>query len=282
MIPALLLRWSVRAPAAALREARAGFRTLLRTRRVFTAVVWLEFEKKYAGSILGLLWHPLYAVLLLATYSFVYLVIFRSRFAEFGRFEYVLFIFSGLVPYLGFSDAVASATPSVKANLSLLRNSVFPIDLVPIRQLIVSMGGLLISLAILVLMIAGGGRLGWHLLYLPVPLILLTVWLAGLVWLTSAAAVLVPDVTYAINLLLLLFLFVSPIGYPLSMVPSSARIWILLNPLTYLVESFRYALMGIRSTPMWVDAGFGVFALLLAIAGCAIFRRLMPIFSDYE
>lgn len=254
----------------------------MRTRRVFTAVVWLEFQKKYAGSILGLLWHPLYAALLLGTYSFVYLVIFRARFSEFGSFDYVLFIFSGLVPYLGFSDAVATATPSVKANLSLLRNSVFPIDLVPIRQLVVSIGGLLISLAILVAMIAGGGRLGWHLLYLPVPLILLTVWLAGLVWLTSAAAVLVPDVTYAINLLLLLFLFISPIGYPLTMVPRSARIWVLLNPLTYLVESFRYALMGLRSTPMWFDAGFAVFALLLAVGGCAVFRRLMPIFSDYE
>jgi len=184
--PALLLRWSIRAPFAAAREAGATLHRLHTSRRILTAVVWLEFQKKYAGSVLGLLWHPLYAVLLLGTYSFVYLVIFRARFSEFGSFEYVLFIFSGLIPYLGFSDAVATATPSVKANLALLRNSVFPLELVPIRQLLVSMGGLLISLAILLVMLAGSGRIGLHLLYLPVPLALLFVSLAGLVWFTSS------------------------------------------------------------------------------------------------
>jgi lipopolysaccharide transport system permease protein len=282
MIPALLLRWSVRAPVAALRETMTTLRKARQARRVLASVVWLEFQKKYAGSVLGLLWHPLYAALLLATYSFVYLVVFRARFSEFGRFEYVLFIFSGMVPYLGFSDAVATATPSVKANLALLRNSVFPLELVPIRQLIVSMGGLLISLGILLLMLIGSGNVGLHLLYLPVPLALLFVSLAGLVWFTSATAVLVPDVTYVVNLLLLLFLFISPIGYPLSMVPEAARIWVLLNPLTYLVESFRFALMGLRETPLWADAVFALFALVLAVAGAGFFRRLMPVFTDYE
>lgn len=282
MIPALLLRWSVRAPLAAVRDARAILATALRTRHVLRAVVWLEFQKKYAGSVLGLLWHPLYAALLLATYSFVYLVVFRARFSEFGSFEYVLFIFSGMIPYLGFSDAVATATPSVKANMALLRNSVFPLELVPIRQLLVSMGGLLISLGILLLMLFGSGRAGLHLLYLPVPLLLLFVSLAGLVWITSAAAVIIPDVTYVVNLLLMLFLFISPIGYPLSMVPGSARVFVLLNPLTYLVESFRFALMGLRGTPLWADAVFALFATVLAIAGAGFFRRLMPVFSDHE
>jgi lipopolysaccharide transport system permease protein len=282
MFPSILLRWCVRAPIAAVRDSVETLRTIHRHHRILAAVVRLEFQKKYAGSILGMLWHPLYAALLLATYSFVYLVVFRARFSEFGSFEYVLFIFSGMVPYLGFSDAVATTTPAVKANLSLLRNSVFPLVLVPVRQLLVSMGGLAISLGILIVMLAGGGRVGWHLLYLPVPLLLLFVSLAGLVWITSAAAVIVPDVTYVVNLLLLLFLFISPIGYPLSMVPGSARVWVLLNPLTYLVESFRYALMGLRDTPLWSDGAFAVFALFLAIAGAAFFRRLMPIFADYE
>lgn len=282
MIPSLLLRWSVRAPRAAAREAVATLDKAWQSRRILLAVVRLEFQTKYAGSILGVFWHPLYAILLLGTYSFVYLVVFRARFSEFGSFEYVLFIFSGLVPYLGFSDAVATATPSVKANLSLLRNSVFPLELVPIRQLLVSLGGLMISLSILLLMLLGSGRFGLHLLYLPVPLLLLFVWLAGLVWITSAAAVVIPDVTYVINLLLLLFLFISPIGYPLSMVPGSARIFVLLNPLTYLVESFRFALMGLRDTPLWTDAAFGLFAIVLAVAGAGFFRRLMPLFTDYE
>src|SRR5690348_6535328 len=100
MFASVLLRWSVHAPAAAVRETAATVRTALRHRRVLAAVVYLEFQKKYAGSVLGMLWHLLYAALLLATYSFVYLVVFRARFSEFGSFDYVLFIFAGMVPYL--------------------------------------------------------------------------------------------------------------------------------------------------------------------------------------
>ena len=66
------------------------------------------------------------------------------------------------------------------------------------------------------------------------------------------------------------------------MVPGSARLFVLLNPLTYLVESFRFALMGLRDTPLWTDAVFGVFAVVLAVAGAGFFRRLMPLFADYE
>jgi lipopolysaccharide transport system permease protein len=186
------------------------------------------------------------------------------------------------VPYIGFSDAVATTTPSIKANLVLVRNTVFPVELIPVRQLLVSLAGLGFSLAVLIALILPTGFAGWHLLYLPVPLLLLVLFTAGLTWLLSALAVLIPDLNYIVNLLLLLFMFVSPIGFRISQVPPSARLAVLANPMTYLIESFRYALLGLRTTPLWYDAVFGVFALMLAAVGVSFFRTLMPVFSDYE
>ena len=67
-----------------------------------------------------MLWYPLYSSLLLGSYCFVYLVVFRVRYRELGTYDFVLFVFSGLIPYLGFSEAVSTGLGSVKANLALL------------------------------------------------------------------------------------------------------------------------------------------------------------------
>ena len=257
-------------------------RRLTRSRHILWAVTRVDVQKKYAGSVLGLLWYPLYSGLLLAMYCFVYMVIFKMRYRDFGNYQYVLFIFSGLVPYLGFSEAVAASTTSVKANIALVKNAVFPVELIPIKQLLVSVGGLFVSLAILVALILPTPLAGAHFLYLPVPVLLLLVFTAAIVWFVSALAALVPDVTYVVNLLLLFFMFVSPIGYSPNQVTGAAHYWVVANPMTHLIESFRFALIGVRDTPLWTDAAFGAFSLVAACTAGTIFRRLTPVFSDYE
>jgi lipopolysaccharide transport system permease protein len=85
-----------------------------------------------------------------------------------------------------------------------------------------------------------------------------------------------------VNIALLLFMFISPIGFTVDSVPARVRGLVYLNPLTYLIESFRYALIGVRVSPVWTDAAFFVAALLLALAAATFFRRMSPVFSDYE
>ena len=270
------------APGAIARDTAALTRNLRRSRHVLWSLTAIECRRKYAGSILGLFWYPLYSSLLLGSYCFVYLVVFRVRYREFSTYDFVLFICAGRIPYLGFSEAVSTGLGSVKANLALLRNAVFPIEFVPVKHVLAALVGLLSSLALLILMIAPTRYLGWHLLYLPVPLILLLLFTLAVVWLLSAVAVVVPDVAQIVNIALLLFMFVSPIGYSVDMVPERVRLLVYLNPMTWLIDAFRYALLGLRSSPGWYDALFlGVSALAAAASG-AFFRRMSPIFSDYE
>lgn len=274
--------WIRRVPGVLTRDSRDTLRRLRLSHRILWATTKVEFAKRYAGSALGMLWYPLYSALLLGMYCFVYMVIFRQRLADYGHYSFVLFIFSGLIPYLGFSDAIATSTTSIKANISLVKNTVFPIELIPLRHLLVSIAGLTISLAIVVLMILPSPLVGWHLLYLPVSIALLALFTLPLAWIISGLAALIPDIAYTVNLTLLLFMFLSPIGFSLDQVPDSARIVVLSNPLSYLVESFRFALIGIRSLPLWTDLVFGLFCLAGVVFSLSVFRRLMPLFSDHE
>jgi lipopolysaccharide transport system permease protein len=275
-------QWLGRLPAVVVQETSRILRDFRLSWRILWALTVIESRRKYAGSILGMLWYPVYSGLLLASYCFVYLVVFRVRFAEFGTYGFVLFVFSGLIPYLGFSEAVATSTPSVRQSINILKNAVFPVEFVPVRFVCASLFGLLSSLAILVLMILPTHFRGWHFIYLPFALGELFVFCLTIAWVLSAIAVIVPDIVQLVNIALMLLMFVSPVGYPVDMVPMPGRLLVYLNPLTYLIEAFRFSLLGIRHTPMWIDPLFLVCCLATASLAGAFFIKLSPIFADYE
>jgi lipopolysaccharide transport system permease protein len=263
-------------------ETTALLANLRRSWRILRALTLIECRRKYAGSLLGVLWYPLYSALLLGSYCFVYLVVFRVRYRELGTYDFVLFVFAALIPYLGFSEAVSTGVGSVKQNLALLRNAVFPVEFVPVKHVLAALIGLLISLSLLVLMVLPTRYAGWHLLYLPVPMITLLLFSIALVWVLSAVAVVVPDIAQLVNIALLLLMFVSPIGFSVDMVPPRIRLLVYLNPLTYLIESFRYAVIGMRTSPVWYDGAFLLATVVMAMVSSAFFRRMSPVFSDYE
>jgi lipopolysaccharide transport system permease protein len=275
-------QWVSRLPRVVFQETSRIVRDFRLSWRILWALTVIESRRKYAGSILGMLWYPVYSGLLLASYCFVYLVVFRVRFQEFGTYGYVLFVFSGLIPYLGFSEAVATSTPSVRQSINILKNAVFPVEFVPVRFVCASLFGLLSSLAILVLMILPTQFRGWHFLYLPFALSELFVFCLTVAWVLSAIAVIVPDVVQLVNIALMLLMFVSPVGYAVDMVPMPGRLLVYVNPLTFLIEAFRFSLLGIRHTPMWVDILFLTGCLATASLAGTFFIKLSPIFADYE
>jgi lipopolysaccharide transport system permease protein len=275
-------QWLHRLPRVVLHDTASILSDLQRSWRVLWALTVIESRRKYAGSVLGMLWYPMYSAMLLASYCFVYLVVFKMRFKELGSYEYVLFAFSGLIPYLGFSEAVNSSATSVRQNLTLLKNAVFPIEFVPVKFVCAALFGLITSLVILMAMVVPTAYFGWHVLYLPVAVAGLFLFGVTVAWTLSAITVLLPDVVQIVNIALLLLMFLSPVGYSIDMVPPRVRLLVYLNPLTYLIESFRYALLGIRFMPMWVDAVFLGACIVGAALSGTFFRRLSPIFSDYE
>jgi homopolymeric O-antigen transport system permease protein len=271
-----------RFPALVVTESEAILRHLRLSWRVLWALTVIESRRKYAGSILGMLWYPLYSALLLGCYCFVYMVIFHSRFKELGTYDYVLFVFAGLIPFLGLSEAVSTSTPSVRQSIAILRNAVFPIEFVPVKSVGAALFGLTSSLAILIAMTLPTSRAGWHFLYLPVAVVALAMFCVTIGWILSATAVVIPDLVQVVNIALMLLMFVSPVGYGVADVPARVRFLLFLNPLTYLIDMFRFAVLGMRDLPLWVHPVFVGLTLAGAAVAGTFFRIVSPVFADYE
>ena len=257
-------------------------RTIARNWRLLVAITRVELAKKYAGSVLGTSWLILQPALLLGVYLFVYLVVFKLRFPDFSRLDYVLFVFCGLVPYMGSVESIAAGSVAIKQNMHLVKNVMLPIELIPVRTVLVSMAGQGVGLATLIGLSAVNGSLTPHVLWLPLAWGFQVIGLLGLVWILASVSVALPDISYFVTLFMFLLMFVSPIAFRPEMVPASLAFMVYLNPVHYMLEVYRASLFYGRLP----DAGVAVVYVALAVAsfgaGSLFFRTFRGAILDYE
>jgi lipopolysaccharide transport system permease protein len=270
--------------AAVVRGTVAMVHTLTSNARLLGAITRVELSKKYAGSVLGMAWVLLQPALLLSVYLFVYLVVFpvemRSR--GLSRLGYVLYVFCGLIPYLGTIEAITLGAASIKQNIHLVKNVMLPIELVPVRSVLVASATQAVGMAIIIVLSALNGTLTVHLLWLPLAWSLQIMMLFGLTWIIASIAVALPDISYFINLFLFLLMWVSPIGFTPDMVPPRLAAVLYLNPVYYLLDVYRDSLMFGRLPPLSVALVYVSLSLVTFAIGSAFFRAFRGALLDYE
>lgn len=236
---------------------------------------------RFAGSLFGSIWLFLYPALLLGVYASVFVFILRERFAIFtSPTQYVVFIFCGLIPYIGFADALSTGVGSIVANAPLVKNTLFPIELVPVKAVILSQAIQLPAMAILLVALAAIGKLSVWALLLPVVWGLQLLLSTGIAWFVASVNVFVRDLQSVVPIFISLLMFISPIAYPQGLIPANLRALLDLNPLYYLVVSYQDVLM-LHTLP---TARFIVATFLVCggafVLGSTVFMRLKPVFSD--
>ncbi|HEX6214854.1 MAG TPA: ABC transporter permease [Vicinamibacterales bacterium] len=266
----------------ALRHSLAMSSVLAANVRLLAAITRVELTKKFAGSVLGQVWLVLQPALLLAVYLFVYLVVFKVRFPGFSDIEYVLYVFAALVPFLGAIEAVNASVLSIKANMHLVKNVMLPIELVPVRTVLVALSGESIGLALVTLLAAFNGELGPMLAALPVAVLLQAVALFGVAWIVAGLGVALPDTSYIISLLMFLLMFLSPIAFEPAMVPEALRFIVYGNPVYYMLEVFRDCLIAGRTVDLRIWGIHAVMSAILYLIGAAFFRHFKSVLVDYE
>jgi lipopolysaccharide transport system permease protein len=269
---------------AARRNPTAALLTvILKRRTVLLATTRVELLKKYSGSLLGPLWILLLPAMLVGVYLLIYLVIFPVRIPEFSSFSYVLFIFSGLVPYLGLLEVIGTGTVAVKQNIHLVKNIMMPIELIPVRSAMIGMVGEFVSLGVLLILVVINGTPSWHILWLPLALLLQFCFLLGIIYVLSAIAVSLPDISYIIGLVLTLLMFISPIGYqPEKLDPHLAIALVHLNPVAYMIEVFRDCVFYGRLPSPLTAIVYILLSIGSLIGGIAFFTRFKNVLVDYE
>jgi len=255
---------------------------IYRYRRLLASITRVELTKRHAGSLLGLAWVVLQPALLLSVYLFIYMVVFKSRFPGFSRIDYVLYVFCGLVPYLGFMEALTTGALSIKQNIHLVKNVMLPIELIPVRSVIVGMASQFVSIGLVLLLVATAGSLSWHVLWLPVVVVLQVMWLAGLTWVLSSVTVALPDITYFLNLFVFLLMFVSPIAFKPDMLPKAWRWTLYSNPIYYMTEMYRDSMLNGHWPSVSIAAAYVVMCVATFAIGSAFFERFKGVLTDYE
>lgn len=235
---------------------------------------------RFKGNVLGAAWLLLYPLVFLSMYSTVFINILGVRVPGLGTVDYVLVIFCGLVPFLAFSEAFGVGTPSIVANRGLLRNTLFPIELVVARDVIVGHFSMGLGMVLVWLMAAYFGHWHWSHLAVPVIYLLQTLMAIGLVWVTSTICVFFRDLQQATPIIVLFLMLVSPIGYTDAMVPTELKSILQFNPLAWLMHLYRASLLD-GQLPLNDFLLFGAFSWIMLVFGYALVTRLKPLFNDY-
>ncbi len=240
-----------------------------------------EIRQKYAGSVLGLLWLLLSPFLLLAIYSLVYIVIFRIQPASLGRFEYVLYILSGLVPFLAFGEALTSGSSSLTQNRAILLNTVFPSELVPLRSVLATQAAAVVGLALVLAFSLSLGKLTWAVLLVPFVWLFQLMFVMGLVWVLSLASLVLRDIQQMLIFVTTILLIVSPIAYTNEMVPAAVKVVVFINPLSYFVIGFHEVIVFGRLPSAGILTCIMGLGLISCGAGFLVFQRAKKAMFDY-
>lgn len=258
-----------------------------RHRTLLRRTAWNDIKARYAGSVLGLLWLVLFPLLFLSIYALLYLTVYRVKFNLGNSEEYVVFIFCGLIPFIGFSEALAIGTSSVTGNANLIKNTLFPIELIPVRAVLTSQCTQVVGTGMLLVAVGWMGHLTAWAWLLPVIWLLQILFTIGLIWILSSLNVYFRDLQNIVSIMTLMLMMISPIAWTVEMVPKELRAYMGINPLYYLIISYQESLMG--ATQGLVGGHFprnGVFWGLLIMGlgffyvGFWFFSRMKRLFAD--
>lgn len=222
------------------------FRSLWTNRELLLRMTKRDIVGRYKGSAIGLLWSFVNPIALLTVYTFVFSVVFEARWGTRAepRSQFAVVLFTGMIVHSLFAETLTRATSLIVSNVSYVKKVVFPLDILPAMAMGTACFHAAVSTFVLMAaVLIMNGKLAWTVVFLPVvatPLLLLCL---GLALFLASLGVYVRDVVQPIGLIMTIALFASPVFYPLSALPPSIQPWLILNPLTFIIEQMRAVLI---------------------------------------
>jgi lipopolysaccharide transport system permease protein len=260
--------------------ALPNFSEIWANRELLYFLTWRDIKVRYKQTLLGVAWviiQPI-ATMLIFTLLFGRLAGMDQRT---GGIPYPIFAFTGLLPWTFFSTALATSSNSLVGNAHLISKVYFPRVIIPAATVGASLVDFGLSFLVFIGLMAYYGVGLTSRIVLLIPLIILVVIFAlGVGLLLSSINVKYRDIRHAVPFIIQVWMFASPVLYPLGLVPGRWRSLLALNPMAGIIEGFRAVLLGNIAIP-WNNLGLSaLISLVVLIGSLLIFRRLEKSFAD--
>lgn len=255
-----------------------------RHRQLIMQMIKREVVGRYKGSAMGLTWSIFNPVFMLVVYTFVFSVVFKMRWGDGGEDSKTLFalvLFAGMIVHGLLAEVLNRAPSLIFSNVNYVKKVIFPIEILPIISMGTALFHSMISLCVLIFaFIIFNGYLNWTTVFIPLILLPFAILTLGFAWMLAAIGVFLRDVGQLIGVVTTIMLFLAPVFYPVTAVPKSFQPFLMLNPLTFIIEQAREVLIW-GNLPNWIGLGIYTFAaILVAWSGYAFFQKIRKGFAD--
>ncbi len=255
-----------------------GWSAIWEYRELGYILIWRDITVRYKQTEIGVGWVLLQPLLMM--------LIFTAVFGKMAKVPsdgiwYPAFSLTGLLPWIYFSQAVSRAGESVVANANMVRKIYFPRLWLPLATVVSPLVDFALSMILLFgLLLYAGIPLTWKVVTLPAFILLSMLTALGLCLFTSALHAKYRDVGHAIPFVIQVWMYLTPIVYPVSLVPEQWRWLYGLNPMAGVIEGFRWALLGQTAPDPVVMVESVVVLFVVIIAGLVYFRQMERQFAD--
>lgn len=258
--------------------------SLWRNRGVIWRMAGREVHGRYKGAAMGLAWSFITPIFMLAVYTFVFSVIFKSHWGSGvnqSKTEFAVVLFVGMIVQALFAEVINRAPTLIVGNANFVKRVVFPVEILPV----VATGsalfhGLVSTTVLLAAFLLFNGYLHWTIVLFPLVLFPLLVLTIGFAWIFASLGVFVRDIGQATVIITTVLMFLAPVFYPIRAIPERFRVVIMINPLTFIIEQSRSVLIFGRLPNWWGLAIYSVLATLVAWLGYAWFQKTRKGFAD--
>jgi ABC-type polysaccharide/polyol phosphate export permease len=240
-----------------------------------------DFTYKFLGSYLGILWAILRPLIFISVIWLIFSIGFKRNILD-NNTPFILYLLTGYIPWLLFTDALSSSMNSIVNNKFLLNNISFKIGVLPINKIICAFYIHIIFLSILIVVLLIHGyypSIYW--IQLPFYMIMLSILLSGLGWLTASLRVFSKDVEETVSIILQIGFWISPIFWSISAIPSKYHWVVDINPMSFIIQGYRNSF--VNNIWFWETTGLLTYSILTSIIfvlGIIIFKKLRPHFYE--
>lgn len=253
-----------------------SFKELYTYREMIFSLVRKDLRTRYKGSLLGFLWTFINPLFQLIVYSIVFSYIMRVNLPN-----YYIFMFVGLLPWMFFCTCVQGGAVSVMSSADLLKKIYFPRIVLPIATVSAAFLNMMFSMIIMfVALFISGIGISKYIIYFPFILILLYLLGLGLAFMFSACNVYFRDLEHILGILTMSMFYVTPVIYPMEMVPEKFLPLFKLNPMAYIICGFQDIFYYERAPQIETLGNIIFFSILILIIGYSVFQKLQKNFVE--